>query len=150
MSSYAKCFDNAVVAIDEREHFPGQIIPGVWNINTKGLVPAVIIGVIIADALSSAAKVCDVPFDFILARYERLMQHVPIEVKGSPDQIARTQILKAAIAERANAQRDGLVAQISLEEAVIDAMKYLVSLPEAKVFTDALRTALDASRRSHD
>lgn len=149
MTDYAKCFDNAVAAIDRRDQFPGQIMPGLWDLNSKGLVPAVIIGVIIADALSEASKACNIPFDFLLARYERLMQGTPLEIVGSPDKIARRQLVKAAALDRLHAHRSGEQAQISLEAAAEATLTYLDGLPGAEAFAVSLRNALESSRKSH-
>lgn len=152
MTDYARCFDEAVASIDRTTQFPGQVIPGMWALNAEKMMPAVIIGVIIADAVSIAAKACDLPFDFVMARYERLMQDQSIEVKGSPDQIARNQLLKAALLERQNAHRTGEEAQITLEDAAARALTVLEGLPKTflidSVISD-LTTALNASRKTH-
>lgn len=150
MTDYAKCFDAAVDAIDKTILFPTQLIPGVWNLNTKGMVPAIIIGVIIADALSVACRDCGIPFDFAMARYERLMTGEAIDIKGSPDQIARTQLLKAAALVRLHAHQSGEVAQIGLEDAAEIALKYLAKLPSATAFAETLRVAIETSRKTHD
>lgn len=150
MTDYARCFEKAAETIDKTEQFPGQIMAGVWNLYEGPWVPPVIIGVIIANAVAAAAKECEVPFDFIMARYDRLMADQPVEVKGTPDRIAKAQLLRAAAVDRAYAHRSGEDAQISLEDAAAAAISFLSTVAGAEAVSADLSRALESSRRSHD
>lgn len=147
---YARAFDSAVRAIENTSQFPGQIIPGMWSLNEGKMVPAVLISVIIADALGAASRSSSIPFDFLMARYAKVMEGQPIEIKGSPDQIAKAQLRKAAALIRAETGIPPGDAQISLEAAADVALAYLETLVGADKIITILRGALETSRSTHD
>lgn len=142
---FTECFERAAEIIAETKQFPGQSVPGLWTLNEHHHVPAVLISIIIANALASAAKDCDETFDFLLDRYMKIMADQPMEVRGAPDQIARSLLLRAAEINRdltATAHR-------RLCDAARDALDLLHSNPSAQDVCARLRRALSDSR-CHD
>ncbi len=95
MNRYTACFKDAADDVAATRQFPGQIIPGLWDIDRQEQWP-VVIGVIVANSLQRVALRRELEFDGLIERFMALTAGEDFLIKGDPAIMARQRLEFAA------------------------------------------------------